>query len=252
VNEVVNVQHSVVVERGQRSPPALLPWSGMVLVVGGGLMVVATALHPSLETPTTILDSEVRLVAAHVLYTVSYLLVALGLPGLYWAAGPVRVGRLGLAGFLITFMGTALLAVSGNFGFIAPVLAAEAPATIDAISHYPPVVGLNAVAGAGFMVGFVLFGIALTKTVTLPRSSGILVAVGAPSHLIGFALAQFLSPTLWFIAVLGSVALGSGLAWAGYQVRQRPESSSRPLTAPSRTPPDVDPPGIPSHNQRKA
>jgi hypothetical protein len=34
--------------------------------------------------------------------------------------------------------------------------------------------------------------------------------VGAPSHLIGFALAQFASPALWPIAILGSVALGAG------------------------------------------
>src|SRR4051812_34840223 len=187
----------------------------MVLVAGGLLMAVATALHPSRETATTILESEVRLVAAHVLYTLSYLLVLLGLPGLYWA-GPITLGRLGLAGFLIAYIGTNVLAVSGNFGFIAPVLAAESPRTIDTISHYPPVVGLNAVAAVGFMVGFVLFGIAMARTATLPRSSGILVALGAPCHLIGFAVAQFVSPSLWIVAILGSVALGAGLAWAGY------------------------------------
>jgi hypothetical protein len=48
-------------------------------------MAAATALHPSLETATTILESEVRLVAAHVLHTLSFLLVLLGLPALYWA-----------------------------------------------------------------------------------------------------------------------------------------------------------------------
>lgn len=217
------MEDGVVVDGERRSLAALLRWSGMVLVAGGLLMAAATALHPSLETATTILESEVRLVAAHVLYTVSYLLVLLGLPGLYWA-GPVRSGWLGLAGFLITFVGTTLIAVSGNFGFIAPVLAAESPKTIDAISHYPPVVGLNAVAAVGFMVGFVLFGIAMARTATLPRSSGILVAVGAPCHLIGFALAQFVSPSLWLIAVLGSVALGAGLALAGYRIWQRPAS----------------------------
>jgi hypothetical protein len=127
-------------------------------------------------------------------------------------------------GVLLRIAAPALIAVSGNFGFIAPVLAAESPTTIDAISHYPPVVGLNAVAAVGFMVGFVLLGIAIAKTATLPRSAGILVAVGAPSHLIGFALAQFVSPSLWVIAVLGSVALGAGLALAGYRIWQRPAS----------------------------
>jgi hypothetical protein len=129
-----------------------------------------------------------------------------------------------LAGFLVAFIGTTLIAVSGNFGFIAPVLAAESPETIDAISVYLPVVALNGVAFVGFVVGFVLLGTAMAKTATLPRASGILVAVGAPSQVFGFAVAQFVSPTLWIFAILGSVALGAGLAWPGYQVWQKPES----------------------------
>jgi hypothetical protein len=99
-------------------------------------------------------------VAAHVLFTLSYLLVLLGLPGLYGAES-VRMGRLGLVGFLAAFMGTALVAVSGDFGFMAPVLAAESPRSIDAINTYPPEVALNAVAFGGFVVGFVLLGITM-------------------------------------------------------------------------------------------
>jgi hypothetical protein len=217
------MEEDVVLEHKGPSVAALLRWSGLALVAGGLLLAVATALHPSRETTATILQAEVRLVAAHVLFTLSSLLVLLGLPGLY-AAESVRMGRLGLAGFLFSFMGTILIAVSGNFGFIAPVLAAESPATIDAISVYQPVVALNGVAFGGFVVGFVLFGLAMVKTATLSRASGLLVAVGAPSQVFGFALAQFVSPALWIIAILGSVALGAGLALPGYQLWQRPAS----------------------------
>jgi hypothetical protein len=154
------VEEEVVLERRGPSAAALLRWSGLVLVAGGLLMVVATTLHPSRETPATILAAEVRLVAAHVLFTLSYLLVLLGLPGLYGAES-VRMGRLGLVGFLAAFMGTALVAVSGDFGFMAPVLAAESPRSIDAINTYPPEVALNAVAFGGFVVGFVLLGITM-------------------------------------------------------------------------------------------
>lgn len=196
----------------------------MALVASGLLMVVATALHPSRETTLTILENEARLIAAHVLFTLSYLLVLLGLPGLYGVES-VRMGRLGLVGFVASFTGTTLLAVSGNFGFLAPVLAAEAPATIEAISVYPPVAALNGMGAIGFMVGFVIFGRAMSKTATLPRLSGTLLALGAPMHLIGFALAQFASPVLWTFAVLGSVAFGAGLALAGYQLwQQNPDS----------------------------
>jgi hypothetical protein len=220
------MEEGVVLERRGPSLAALLRWSGLGLVAGGLLMAVATALHPSQETAATILQAEVRLVAAHVLFTLSSLLVLLGLPGLYGTES-ARMGRLGLVGFLLAFIGTTLVAVSGNFGFIAPVLAAESPATIDAINVYLPEVALDAVAFAGFVVGFVLFGLAMVKTATLPRSSGMLVAVGAPAQVFGFALAQTVSPALWTVAVLGSVALGVGLAWPGYQLWQKPAPDPR-------------------------
>jgi len=192
----------------------------MALIVGGLLTVVATALHPSRETTISILQTEPRLVAAHALFTLAYLLVLLGLPGLY-AAQSAMIGRLGLSGFLLAFTGTTLVAVSGDFGFMAPVLA-ESPERIDAVNRYPPVVILNAVAFATFVLGFVLFGVAMTKTKRLPHSPGILIATGAPTNVLGFATAYLVSSALWTIAVIGSAALGGGLAWAGYRMwRQR-------------------------------
>jgi hypothetical protein len=41
----------------------LMRWCGLALIAGGVLMVVATLLHPSRETATTIVASEPRLVA---------------------------------------------------------------------------------------------------------------------------------------------------------------------------------------------
>jgi hypothetical protein len=77
----------------------LLRRFGMALIAAGVLMVVATLLHPSRETAMTIVASESRLVAAHVVYMFAWLLVLLGLPGFY-AAQRGGMGRLGLAGFL--------------------------------------------------------------------------------------------------------------------------------------------------------
>ena len=80
----------------------------------------------------------------------------------------------------------------------------------------------RAKAFAGFVVGFVMFGLAMARIPTLPRPSGLLVAVGAPLQVFGFALAQTVSPALWSVAILGSVALGAGLALPGYQLWQQP------------------------------
>ena len=108
------------------------------------------------------------------------------------------------------------------FGFLAPVLAAEAPETLDAINVYLPVVLLNGFAVVGFLAGFVIFGVAIARISTLPRWSGILVAVGAPSFLVGGAIALLVSPAFWFVGVLGSLLLGLGLAWCGYRMWARP------------------------------
>ena len=174
------------------SSAGLLRWCGMALVLGGVLMAVAIMLHPSRETAITIIASEVGLVAAHFVYTLAGLLVLLGLPGLY-VSQRAGMGRLGLIGFLTAFAGTYLIAVTGNFGFFAPVLAKEAPAVLDAIAQYWPVAVINGLAAIAFIIGYVLFGIAMTKTATLPRSSGVLVAVGAPAYLVG---ARHLRPGL--------------------------------------------------------
>jgi hypothetical protein len=198
----------------------------MALAAGGLLFAVSTALHPSQETPVTILETEVRLVTAHAVYVVSTVLVLFGLPALYVSESQ-RMGRLGLTGFLMAFTGITLLAISSMFGFSAPVLAAEAPEMLDAINVYLPVVLLNGFAVIGFLAGFVIFGVAIARTSTLPRWSGILVAVGAPSFLVGSAIALVVSPAFWFVGVLGSLVLGSGLAWSGYRMWAKPEALTR-------------------------
>jgi hypothetical protein len=201
--------------------PLLLRWCGLALMAAGGLMVVATLLHPSREAATTIVASEPRLVAAHVVYTLAWLLVLLGLPGLY-AAQRAGMGRLGLVGFLTAFSGTYLIAVTGNFGFLAPVLAQQSPAVLDSLSQYLPVAIINGLAAILFMIGYILFGVAMIRTATLPRWSGVVVAIGAPAHLLGFGMAQLVSTAAWPIAILGSASLGVGLAWPGYRLWHMP------------------------------
>jgi hypothetical protein len=192
-------------------------WSGIACILAGLLLALATLIHPSRETPEIILEQEVRLVAAHWLFTFSCGFLLLGLPGLY-AAQSERAGRLGLVGFLMLFFGTLFFAVSNNYGFIAPVLAAEAPAMLDAINAYPPVVALNALLAVGFFLGFILFGIATLRARVLPRQAGILMIMGSPLNMVGAVLGLLVSEALWIVAILGALVLGLGLAWAGYSL----------------------------------
>ena len=77
----------------------------------------------------------------------------------------------------------------------------------------------------GRPAGYIMLGVAMIRTATLPRWSGVLVAVGAPAHLLGFGIAQLVTTAAWPIAILGSVCLGAGLGWAGYRLWQTPTTS---------------------------
>ena len=108
----------------------------------GVLLALATLVHPTQETPRIILAHEVPLVAVHWLYIFFCGFFLLGLPGLYIAQSE-QAGRLGLVSFLMLFFGTLFFAVSNDYGFIAPVLAARASAMLEAINAYPHVAALN-------------------------------------------------------------------------------------------------------------
>lgn len=180
--------------------------------MSGVTYVVATLLHPPLETAETILATENRLVGSHALSILSLLLILLALPTVY-ATTLKRFGRPAWVGYLVTFVGVALFAISSQFGFIAPVLARDAPVALDTIIRYSPVVAFNAVAAISFMGGFVLLGIVVAKSAS--KWGGVAMAVGAPSNLLGFGFSQLGSTAFWPVAILGAVLLGLGLGLTG-------------------------------------
>ncbi len=96
-----------------------------------------------------------------------------------------------------------------------PVLAKQSPTMLDAIDQYSPVVIINGLAAVLFVIGYVVFGIAMIMTGMLPRWSAVLVAVCAPAHLRGFGIAQLVWTAAWPIAILGSASLAAGLARPG-------------------------------------
>ena len=96
---------------------------------------------------------------------------------------------------------------------------------LDAIAQYWPVVIINGLAAILFMIGYVLFGVAMIRTATLPRWAGVLVAVGAPAHLLGLGISLLVSTAAWPVAILGSVSLGLGLGWPGYRMWHTPAAS---------------------------
>jgi hypothetical protein len=101
-------------------------------------------------------------------------LLLIGLVGLY-ARQSEAAGPLGLAGFLVAFLGTAL-----NMGFfwailfLTPILAVEAPVLLDE----GPTPGFFFTL-ITFTVGWMLFGVATLRARVYPRIAAIVLIIGA-------------------------------------------------------------------------
>jgi len=195
----------------------MIRWSGFSLILAGVLFALATVIHPSNETVNNILTQEGRLITGHWLYTFYSVFLLLGLSGIY-AAHSTALGRIGLAGFLLTFMGTLFYAVSSDYGFNAPVLARVAPEALQAINAYPPVIAMDVLMVICMLPGFILLGIAVQRSRVLPAWSGLFIAIGWPLYIIIGALSLSLFEPLWYLAILMSILTGIGLAGIGYAI----------------------------------
>jgi hypothetical protein len=136
----------------------------------------------------------------------------LGFVGVY-GAQMERVGRLGLAGFLVGFLGNGLTAAAAFMNtYIVPVLTAKAP---DLVAPTGPLfmgpLGLVVLLSAVLVtLGFITFGIGTLRAGVLPRWGALLVVLTS-----WFGLAAVFSPAIF--AISGAI-FGLGNAWLGYAV----------------------------------
>jgi hypothetical protein len=97
--------------------------------------------------------------------------------GLYWVEAHV-VGRLGLVGYLIAFLGTLLVAGDWWYEtFVVPELMDRVPALLDEPPSGRILVG-GFVTVAAFAVGWLIFGFASYRAGIFPRGASILVMIG--------------------------------------------------------------------------
>lgn len=182
-------------------PSDLIRWSGLATILGGALLLISDLLSltvtsgslSQLATTTSYaVDSGTRLLAG--------ILLLLGLVGLY-ARQSAASGALGLVAFLAAFAGTALaFGTWWTNAFVAPSLATEAPALLDA--------GPTGALGFGFTLsfaltalGWLLFGLVSLRARVYPRAAVGVLVVGA---------------ALTFAPLPGSaVVLEVAIAWLG-------------------------------------
>lgn len=187
----------------------LIRSAGLVSVVAAVLIIVSQIIGFFLFNSDLPLSESIKTTPAmfyNILKLSGFVLLLLGLVGLY-ARQSVTAGILGLIGFLVAFLGTALVAGDWWFEtFAVPWLADAAPQALG----WTPSGTLKAGGVTGFALfalGWALFGMASFRTRVFPRLAAIVLIVGG---VLGFQAGY---PP--FVVVM---ALGVG--WMGYWLQK--------------------------------
>ena len=186
------------IEARRISPTKLIRRSGILAIATGVSMVPVPFVHP--ENPPS-----AAWVPVHLVYFATLLGILLVLVGIF-ARQLQRAGRLGVAGFLTAFVGTAMMLLEGREHLFSHDFGQGTPQGLWELI----------LASFIFSVGYILLGIAVARAGVLPRGAAILLAVGGP--IVAF------SPPIGVLAVLvvGHTLFGLGLAWTGYALRAEP------------------------------
>src|SRR4028118_1478683 len=178
--------------------PKLIRWTGLSAMVAGIIFAGIQPIHP-LDVLASVTTTQWAIIQS--LKTAMCIFGLLGLTGLY-ARQVKEAGWLGLAGYLVFSLFFAhTLAFAFTEAFILPQLATEAPKFVQSFlgifNGHPGEMNLGAlptlyaVAGFGYVLGGLLFGIATFRAGILPRWAAGLLAVGAVAP---FVLAQLPHP----------------------------------------------------------
>jgi hypothetical protein len=195
----------------------LIRWAGLSAMVAGIIFVIIQPIHP-LDVLSSVTTD--RWVIIQSLKTAMCLFGLLGLAGLY-ARQVKEAGWLGLAGYLLFSLFFAhTIAFAFTEAFILPQLATAAPTFVESflgIFNGNPgemdlgaLPALYAVAGFGYVLGGLLFGIATFRAGILPRWAAGLLAGGT---LLPIFLSSLVPHPL---DRTFAVPVGIALAWLGY------------------------------------
>ncbi|MGA7228055.1 MAG: hypothetical protein WBZ40_04900 [Acidimicrobiia bacterium] len=186
-----------------------LKWAGLAALVGGVLTVVLDVGDFVLrgDQPVSVTATAGWWIVLHGGYLLADLLILIALVGI-WRGQARQAAALGVAGFLIAFAGTAMLAgLEWSTAFLFPWFAESVPEILDADPSGTALAGYIVTVLLA-IVGWILFGVASLRARVYPRGPVWLLILGTVILLaLGSADAPFLD-TVW----------GLGLAWLGYEI----------------------------------
>ena len=185
------------------SPTALIRRGGLLAIATGVSIILVPFVHP--ESP-----QSAAWVPVHLLYFATLMSILLVLVAIF-ARQLQRAGRLGVAGFLTGFVGTAMMLLEGREHLFSHDFGQGTPHGLWELI----------LASFIFSVGYILVGIAVARAGVLPRGAGILLALGGP--IVAF------SPPIGVqeVIIIGHTLFGVGLAWIGYALWAEREPEKR-------------------------
>ena len=208
--------------------------AGLSAVAGGLLFIAVQINHPLLDaTFTTTTEYAVR----ETMKIFMALFSLIGVTGIYLRQ--VRqVGALGLIGYLVLSVGYLAIFCNQIIGvFVLPVLAASQPGFVNDVlavaTSRPPVGDIGPlqifIQGGGFayIVGSIIFGIALFRAGILARWAAALLSVGGVAILATFVLPELIQR---LFAIPVSVAL-VGLGYSLWREQRTAKTLSSPVSS---------------------
>lgn len=209
----------------------LIRWAGLSAMVAGIIFAGIQPFHPpdvlaSVNTSTFIIITSLK--------TIMSLFGLFGIAGLY-ARQVEETGWLGLAGYLLL---TIFYAVQMCFSFveplILPLLTTVAPTFVESVMAMASGAGgpmnlgafatLYSLVSVVYLLGLLLFGIALFRARILPRWAAALLALSGP---LAIAMVALLPHQLERLAAM---PMGVALAWLGYALwSERREHAAHPI-----------------------
>jgi hypothetical protein len=219
--------------------PKLIRWAGLSAMVAGIIFAGIQPIHPpdvlsSVNTSAFIIITSFK--------TAMSLFGLFGIAGLY-ARQVEETGWLGLAGYLLLSI---FYAVQMCFSFveplILPLLTTVAPTFVESVLGMASGAGgpmnlgalatLYSLVSVLYLLGLLLFGIAMFRARILPRWAAGLLAFSGPLAIIMVALLPHQ------LERLAAMPMGFALAWLGYALwSERREQAAEPV--PGRASPQL-------------
>ena len=190
----------------------LIRWAGLSAMVAGIIFTVIRPAHPTIDSSTFIMIASFK--------TSISIFALLGITGLY-ARQVEETGWKGLVGYLLL---TIYYAVQMCILFIEPtvlpLLTTTAPTFVESVLQLSSGTGVPtnlgnltnvySLASIFYVLGSMLFGIAIFRARILPRGAAVLLAVSGPLAGTMFTLLPYQ------LVQLTSIPIGFAMVWLGY------------------------------------